>query len=83
MFRAEGVLSVGRSDIRVGVIRPVRGSLAAERAVDVAARPLWLQRVGSVAGLIAVVWAVPFFIIALPLALAWRAVLETTGWRST
>ena len=83
MFKAEGVMSVGRSDLRVGVIRPVRGSLAAERAVDAAAWPLWLQRVGSIAGLIAVVWIIPLFVLALPLALAWRAVLQVTRWRST
>jgi len=83
MFKAEGVISVGRSDIRVGVIRPVRGSLAAERPVAAAAWPPCLQRVGSIAGLIAVVWAVPLYVLALPLALAWRAVLQGTRWRST
>ena len=82
MFKAQSVISVSPADVHVGVVRTVRGSLAVERAVD-ATRPPWLQRLKSVVGLIAVIWAVPFFVVALPLALAWRAVLEATRWRST
>lgn len=80
MFRAESVISVGSTDVQVGTVRASRGSVTAKRAVD-AARPLWLQRLGSIAGLVVVVWAVPFFVLALPLMLAWRAVLQATKWR--
>ena len=45
--------------------------------------PLWFQRVVSVAGLILVVLAFPLLVAAVPLAFAWRAVLEVTKWRTT
>jgi hypothetical protein len=51
--------------------------------VESTSRPSWLQRATSVAGLILVVWAVPLAIVALPLALIWRAVVATTRWRAT
>ena len=44
--------------------------------------PVWLQVVASLAGAVAVALAFPLFIVALPLALAWRAVLAATTWRA-
>ena len=79
MFKAENVMSVDRTDVRVGVVRPGLGSISVARAVH--ARPLWLERLGSITGLIVVVWSVPFLVLALPLAFAWRAVLQATRWR--
>ena len=49
---------------------------------EATALPLWLQRVASFVGLMLVVFAIPFFVLGLPLALAWRAVLSTTKWRA-
>jgi len=43
-------------------------------------RPEWLRALGSVLGTIVVVLAFPLFVIGLPLALAWRLVLEISGW---
>ena len=46
-----------------------------------AGRPVLLQLVSSVAWLMAVVWAVPLFVVGLPLGLAWRSFLAATKWR--
>lgn len=65
----------------------VQTHLQAKTAVEVPlvpsrARPAWLQVAGSVAGLIALAWAVPLLVVGLPLALAWRVVLSATKWRT-
>jgi len=44
--------------------------------------PVWLQVLASLAGAVAVALAFPLFIVGLPLALAWRAVLAATKWRA-
>jgi hypothetical protein len=44
--------------------------------------PGWLQVLSSTAGAGAVALAFPLFIVGLPLALAWRAVLAATKWRA-
>ena len=44
--------------------------------------PGWLQVVASLAGAVALALAFPLFVLGLPLALAWRAVLASTKWRS-
>ena len=80
MFNAVSLISVGRTGKRVGVVPAVHSSVA-ERPV-VTTRPLWLQRLGSIAGLVLVVWAVPLLVLAVPLALLWRAGLEVTTWRN-
>ena len=43
---------------------------------------VWLEWFTSLAKLRVVVWAVPLFVVALPLALAWRAVVAATKWRA-
>lgn len=42
--------------------------------------PAWLRTLGSVLGAIIVVLAFPLLVVGLPLALAWRLVLEAGGW---
>ena len=42
----------------------------------------WFQSLTSLAGLLVVVWVVPLFIVGLPLALLWRAVVAATKWRA-
>jgi hypothetical protein len=51
--------------------------------VESTGTPLWLELVTSVAGLILLVWSVPLLVVALPLALGWRAVAAATKWRAT
>lgn len=58
--------------------KSIAGSSSAETQ-----RPRLLQQLGSLVGILAVVWAIPLFVLALPLALAWRAILAATTWRST
>ena len=79
MFRAESVMSVDRPHVRMGVVRPGLRSVSIGRTVH--GPPRWLKRLGSIAGVILVVWSVPLLVLALPLALAWRAVLERSRWR--
>ena len=42
----------------------------------------WLQPFISLAGVIVLVWAIPLYVVALPLALLWRAIVATTKWRA-
>ena len=44
--------------------------------------PVWLQSLASLAGAVVLALAFPLFIVGLPLALAWRAVLAATRWRT-
>ena len=53
--------------------------LRQERA---AVRPAWLRVLGNLAGVVGITLLIPFAILGLPLALAWRAVLDATTWRS-
>jgi hypothetical protein len=43
-------------------------------------RPRWVEHVASIAGAIGIVLLSPLFIVGLPIALAWRAVLDLRGW---
>ena len=47
-----------------------------------AVRPAWLKVLGNLAGVVGITFLIPFAIIGLPLALAWRAILDATEWRS-
>jgi hypothetical protein len=44
--------------------------------------PGWLRVVASLGGAVGIALAFPFFVVGLPFALAWRAVLASTKWRS-
>jgi hypothetical protein len=56
---------------------------AVERAPTTSSpSPGWLQVVASVAGAVTIALAFPLLVVGLPLALAWRAVLASTRWRS-
>jgi hypothetical protein len=79
MFHAASLISGGRTGQHAGEVPTARSSVV-DRPVS-ATRPPWLQRLGSTAGLVLVVWAVPLLVLAVPLALVWRAVLEVTTWR--
>ena len=79
MFKAVSLISASRIAAPVGVVHAVDVS-GVERVLGT--RPTWLQRLRSIVGLILVVWAVPLFVLAVPLALGWRAVLEMTKWRN-
>jgi len=46
------------------------------------ARPAWLQVIRNLAGVVGITLLVPFAVVGLPLALAWRAILDATKWRS-
>lgn len=59
---------------------PIPGASAAPRT-ELRRRPAWLRALGSGLGAIVVALGVPVFVVALPLALAWRLVLETVVWR--
>ena len=43
-------------------------------------RPAWLQVLGDLAGVVGITLLVPLAVVALPLSLAWRAILEAK-WR--
>ena len=51
--------------------------------IDTTRKPVWLHLISSVAGLIVLVWTIPLAVVALPLALVWRAIVATTKWRTT
>ena len=44
--------------------------------------PAWLRTLGSFSGTMVVVLAFPLFVVGLPFVLAWRLVLEASGWRN-
>ena len=79
MVKAASVMSFDRTALPSGDVRPSLRLVSGDRAVHV--RPRWLDRLGSIAGLIVVLWSVPVFVVALPLVFAWRAVLQVTRWR--
>ena len=70
-----------RAFIEAAVIPAGVRAPAVTRLQTAKGRPAWLEVLGDLAGVVGITLLVPLAVVALPLSLAWRAVLEAK-WRS-